>query len=182
MNVRLVPVETPSNPLMRVAYWITKNQYGKVITPLKTIYARLPFAFSLWSNKIKSLEKKLSISEELILLIKIYVAQLNACSFCIDIGKAIAIQKFKEREKFYKVRDFENDPDFNDKERAALRFAAELTQYKKVSDETYEASKKHLTEKELIGVSWAVASEHYYNLMNIPFEVGSDGLCTIVKR
>lgn len=181
MNVRIKPIEAPTNPVMRIAYWITKRQFGKVITPLKTLYVRLPVPFSLWANKIKSLERKLSIPEELVLLIKIHVAQLNACGFCIDIGKAIAVQKFKKKEKFYKVQNFEYDPDFNEKERAALRFAGELTQHKKVSDETYEAARKLLTERELIEVSWAVASEHYYNLMNIPFGVESDELCSIVK-
>lgn len=161
---------------------MTRKRLGKVITPLKTIYARLPLSFSLWLNKIQILERKLPLPEDLILLIRIYVAQLNTCHFCIDIGHAIAIMEFKQQEKFFQVQDFETSPLFEEKDRAALRFARELTLNKKVTDDTFHLVRKYFSEKEVIGITWAVASEHVYNLMNLAFEIGSDGLCTLSKK
>lgn len=179
MSVRLTPIENPKKPLMKLAYWITKRKIGKVITPLKTVYARLPIDFALWSNKIKSLEKQLAIPEELALLIKIQVAQLNGCHFCIDIGKAQAIGKFNKQERFFQVGRFEESALFSQKEKLALRFATELTLQKRVTDQTYSLCQQTFSEEELIGIAWAVGVEHYYNMVNLAFGIASDGLCTL---
>ena len=40
--MRLAPIEQPRSLLVRIAYWLSKRQLGKVMTPLKVIYARAP--------------------------------------------------------------------------------------------------------------------------------------------
>ena len=179
MSMRLTPIEKPRNPLMKLAYWVTRRRVGTVITPLKTIYARLPFAFAHWMGRMQSLEKKLPVSEELRLLSRIYVAQLNTCSFCIDIGQAQAIHQYKKPEKFFQVQHFEDSPLFAEPEKAALRLARELTIDKKISDSTFQSAQRYFSEQEIIGIAWMVTSEHVYNLMNGAFEIPSDGLCSL---
>lgn len=176
MSPRLKPIENPANPFMKLAYWFSRRKTGKVIAPLKVIYARLPLPFAMWMNKMFSMEKKLPLSAELRLLIRTHVAQLNTCSFCIDISKAEAMKNFKDTEKFFHLQDFETSPLFSEKERLALRFATEITN-KKVTDATFGQAKKVFTEQELIGISWMVSSEHVLNLMNATFDIESDGLC-----
>lgn len=180
MSPRLKLIENPSNPWIKLAYWFSRKRVGKVISPLKVIYARLPTPFALWMNKMLSLEKKLPLSDALRLLIRTHVAQLNLCHFCIDIGKAEAIQRFKDTEKFFHLDEFETSPLFSEKERLALRFATEIT-HKEVLDSTFEQAKKIFTEQELIGIAWMVTSEHVYNLMNLTFNIESDGLCQLKK-
>lgn len=180
MSPRLKPIENPANPFMKLAYWFSRKQVGKVIAPLKVIYARLPLPFAMWMNKMLSMEKKLPLAAELRLLIRTHVAQLNTCNFCIDIAKAEAIQKFKDPEKFFQLNEFETSPLFSAKERLALRFATEITN-KKVSDNTFEEAKKIFTEQQLIAISWMVTSEHVFNLMNATFNIESDGLCQLKK-
>lgn len=174
---RLTPIENPSNPLLKLAYWLTQRRIGKVISPLKILYARLPFSFAKWIGDIQGLEKKLPLAEELKILIRIYVAQLNTCHFCIDIAQANAIRQYPDQEKFFEVQNFETYPQFSDAERVALRFAKELTLNKKVTDATYQQAQQHFSETQLIGISWLVGSEHIYNMMNSAFEIESDGLC-----
>lgn len=181
MSARLKPIETPSNPLMKIAYWLSKRKVGKVISSLKVIYARLPLPFAIWINKMLSLEKKLPLSEDLRLLIRIHVAQLNVCHFCIDIAKAEAIKKFKAPEKFFRLSEFETSPLFSEKERLALRFATEITA-KKVTDKTFSEAGKIFTEQELTAIAWMVTSEHVYNLMNLTFNIESDGFCQIPAK
>lgn len=178
MSTRLKPIENPANPLLKIAYWLSKKRLGKVISSLKVIYARLPVPFALWMNKMLSLEKKLPLPEGLRLLIRIHVAQLNTCHFCIDIGKAEAIKKFKDPKKFLNVNDFETSSLFSEKERIALRFATEITA-KKVTDHTFSEAGKWFSEEELAGIAWMVTSEHVYNLMNLTFNIESDGFCQI---
>jgi hypothetical protein len=38
--MRLEAIEKPSNPLLKIAYWFSRKQFGKVLTPLKVIYSR----------------------------------------------------------------------------------------------------------------------------------------------
>ena len=181
MSARLKPIEKPANPLMKIAYWLSKRKTGKVISSLKVIYARLPIPFAMWTNKMLSLEKKLPLSDELRLLIRIHVAQLNECHFCIDIAKAEAIKNFKNREKFFQLKDFQTSALFTEKERLALRFATEITA-KNVKDSTFSAAGKAFSEQELIAIAWMVTSEHVYNLMNLTFNIESDGFCQIPEK
>ncbi|WP_225000155.1 carboxymuconolactone decarboxylase family protein [Cesiribacter sp. SM1] len=182
MTARLSPIENPESPLMKLAYWFTKKMFGKVISPLKLIHARLPFSFLNWSRKIQSLEKQLAIPPDLALLVKIHVAQLNGCGFCIDIAKAQAIGKFDRQERFFSVNSFEESPLFSRQEQLALRFATELTRHKQVSDETYGRCQEHFSDKALISIAWVVAVEHYYNILNGAFAIESDGLCTLPEQ
>ena len=179
MAARLTPIEKPHKPLMKLAYWFTKRMYGKVISPLKVVYARLPFGFLNWSRKISSLEKQLAIPQDLALLIKIHVAQLNSCGFCIDIGKSLATGKFERQERFFQVSNFEASTLFSQKEKRALRFATELTLQKQVTDQTFSLCREVFSDEALIGIAWSVSAEHYYNLMNLAFRVESDGLCAL---
>ena len=72
---------------MKLAYYFTRKQFGKVLTPLKVHSARLPAGFGFFYAKIGRLDKKLTLPPETILLfIRERVAQINICRFCMDIG------------------------------------------------------------------------------------------------
>jgi len=48
----LAPIEKPSGFMMKLAYYFTRRQFGKVLTPLKVYSARLPAAFGMFYGKI----------------------------------------------------------------------------------------------------------------------------------
>ncbi len=179
MQTRIKSIEKPRGLLMRLAYWISEKKYGKVLTPLKALYSRLPVAFSLWANRIHSLEQKLEISGELALLVRVYVSQLNTCAFCIDIGQALSIRKFGNGDKFLELADYPQSNRFSPAEKAALDFAHALTVHKKVPEEVYRRADRHFSENQLIALAWVVSTEHVYNLMNVAFHIESDGLCAL---
>ncbi|SHI58147.1 hypothetical protein SAMN05444280_103199, partial [Tangfeifania diversioriginum] len=55
--MRIKPIEKPKAIFLKLVYWITKKQYGKVISPIKTIYSRSrPLLF--FGKKIIDTEKK----------------------------------------------------------------------------------------------------------------------------
>ena len=45
MDTFLSPIEKPLGLIMKLAYYFTRRQFGKVLTPLKVHSARLPAAF-----------------------------------------------------------------------------------------------------------------------------------------
>jgi alkylhydroperoxidase family enzyme len=181
METRLTPVESPSF-IMKLAYLFSKIKFGKVLSPLKVAYVRLPLAFSLFSNKIGQLERKLQLKRELSLLIRHHVAQINTCSFCMDIGIAKAIKDNQASEKFYHLDEFMSSPLYSEAEKTALLYAQELTLEKKISDATFARAKTYFSARELVEIAWIVSTEHYYNLMNLAFNIHSDNLCQIDKK
>jgi len=44
---------------MKLAYYFTRRQFGKALTPLNVHPARLPSAFGLFYGKIGTLDRKL---------------------------------------------------------------------------------------------------------------------------
>jgi hypothetical protein len=83
--------------MMKLAYYFTRKQFGKVLTPLKVQSARMPFAFAMFAMKIGKLDGKLQLPPETRLLIREQVARINVCLFCIDIGRSFTIKaKFSE--------------------------------------------------------------------------------------
>jgi hypothetical protein len=55
---------------MKLAYFFTRRQFGKVLTPVKVFSPRLPASFGFFYGKISRLDKKLTLSPELVLLIR----------------------------------------------------------------------------------------------------------------
>jgi alkylhydroperoxidase family enzyme len=180
MKTKLAPIERPSGLMMKLAYWLTRRKFGKVMTPLKVIFSRLPMSFGSFVQKLDKLEQQYELPKYIALLVRTHVAQLNTCGFCIDIGKLEVINHYSDQqEKFFNVSSYKSSTLFSEKERAALLFAEELTLFKKISDETFENAKNHFTERELVELAWAVTREHIYNLMNLAFDIESDGFCQI---
>jgi alkylhydroperoxidase family enzyme len=77
---------------------------------------------------------------------------------------------------------YRSSPLFDDKERAALDFATELTEMKRVSPETLGQLSRHYSEREICEIVWLVSSNHLFNINNHGLNIGSDGLCEIGSR
>jgi AhpD family alkylhydroperoxidase len=180
--MRLKPIEKPAGLVPRIAYFMMRRRMGKVMTPVKVLTARMPGSFRL-TSEISSFEmKKISLEPELHYLISVLVSRINGCGFCTDIGRAMAVTESLSLEKFDAVTEYRKNPLFTDRERAALAYAEEATRNKRVSNRTFEALRKQFSETQIAEITWVNAIENYYNLINIPLEIGSDGFCSIAER
>jgi alkylhydroperoxidase family enzyme len=178
----LPPIEKPKGLFMKLAYFFTRRQFGKVLTPLKVHSARMPAAFGLFYARISKLDKKLTLSPEMILLIREHVARLNVCLFCIDIGRSFTIQASMNQAKFDALEQYRTNELFSDAERAALDYVTELTKDKKVALDTFARMARHYSEREVCEIVWLVASEHVYNMTNIGLNIHSDMLCELRRK
>jgi hypothetical protein len=182
MDTFLPPVEKPKSLAMRVVYYFTRRQFGKVLTPLKVHVARLPLPFGLFYTKIGKLDKKLLLPPETVLLVREQVARLNVCLFCIDIGRAFTIQASMNQAKFDALEQYRTSSLFSDGERAMLDYVTELTKYKKVEPDTFARMSRYYSEREICEIVWIVASEHVYNITNIGLNIHSDMLCDVSRN
>src|SRR5438445_6006214 len=178
----LPPIEKPQGLIMKLAYAMTRRQFGRVLTPLKVHSARLPPAFGLFYSKIANLDKKLSLPPETALLIREQVARINVCLFCIDIGRWATIKASMNQAKFDALEQYRTNPLFTDAERAALDYVTELTKDKEVNPDTFACLSRYYSERAICEIVWLVASEHLYNPTNIGLNIHSDMLCDISRK
>ena len=177
----LPPIEKPHGLIMKLAYSMTRRQFGKVLTPLKVHAARLPIAFGLFYLKIAKTDQRLYAlrgdqdNRETGM-------RINVCLFCIDIGRSLAIKASMNQAKFEALEQYPTSPLFTASERAALDYTTELTKEKKVSTETFARLASHFSEREICEIVWLIASEHLYNMTNIGLNIHSDMLCEIRRN
>ncbi len=181
-NTFLSPIEKPKGLMMKLAYYFTRRQFGKVLTPLKVHSARLPSAFGLFYAKIGKLDKKLTLPPKTVLLIREQVARINVCRFCMDIGRSFAIKASINEAKFDALDQYSTSSLFTDAERAALDYVTQLTKNKKVHPDTFARLSRYYSEREICEIVWLIASEHLYNPTNIALNIHSDMLCDISRK
>src|SRR5580700_10572332 len=177
----LPPIDQPKGLIMKLVYYFTRRQFGKVLSPLKVYSARLPAAFGMFYGKIGRLDKKLRLSPETVMLIREQVARINVCLFCIDIGRSFTIKASMNQAKFDALEQYATSSLFTAAERTALDYVTELTRDKKVNPDTFARMSGYYSEREICEIVWLVASEHLYNMTNIGLNIHSDMLCDIAK-
>ena len=180
--MRLQPVERPRGLMMRLAFWMLRRKFGKVITPMKVVQARVPKSMRTAYEISKLMEHGFSLPEELQLLLHTHIAEVNQCRFCIDIAQAMVLSRGGSLEKINKLPHFREDPAFTAAERAALAYVEEVSKTKTAGDATFEELRRHFSEREIVEITLLNAFENYYNLVNRPLGIESDGLCALVKR
>ena len=180
-NTFLPPIEKPKGLLMKLVYAMTRRQFGKVLTPIKVFSARLPLAFGQFYGKISSLDRKLLLPPESVMLIREQIAQINVCLFCIDIGRYFTIKQSMNQAKFDALSQYRTSSLFSDAERATLDYVTELTRNKSVEPETFSLLARYYSERQICEIVWLVASEHFYNMTNVALNIHSDSFCDIGK-
>jgi len=182
MDTFLAPIENPSNPFIKMAYAMARRQFGKVLTPIKVVYSRMPVAFGMFIGKIGKLDKKLTLPFELQMLVRERVARLNVCLFCIDIARAFMIKSQMSEAKFNALDDYATSPLFSDAERSVLDYVTELTRDKSVNPSTFQRMANYFSERQICEIVWLIATEHVYNITNIGLNIHSDMLCDLAMK
>lgn len=182
MDTFLAPIEKPEGLVKKLAYYFTRKQFGKVLTPVKVFAARMPSGFGLFYGKIAKLDQQLTLPVETILLLREQVARLNVCLFCVDIGRSFTIKMSLNEAKFDALDQYRTSALFTEAERAALDYVTELTRDRKVASDTFARLAGHFSERQICEIVWLVASEHVYNMTNIGLNIHSDMLCDISRK
>jgi alkylhydroperoxidase family enzyme len=178
---RLAPIEKPKGLSLRFLYWFAPRQFGKVPTTIKVIVTRVPKSMKLISA-IGSFETKgVHLEMELHCMISTLVAGTNGCGFCLDFSRMMVVKEKLNMEKFNAISSYRTNPLFSDKERAALTYVEEVTLNRRVRDQTFNDLRKYFSEQEIVEITILTAISNFENLLNIPLNIGSDGLCTIAQ-
>ena len=120
---------------------------------------------------LERIARERGIDRKLLHLIKMRVSQLNGCAYCIDMHSKDARAEGETEQRLYGLSAWQETPFYTPRERAALEWAETLTQIAShhVSDELYARVREHLTEAELVGLTFAVIAINGWNRLAIPF-------------
>jgi len=175
---RLQPIDKPRSLLVRLAFWISRRRLGKVMMPLRVVYARFPRLLMASRGFMTLSEDDRVVPARLRHLVSTWVSQLNGCGFCEDLHRAEAVHHGAPIEHV-PLADFRNCSQLTNAEKAALAFAEEVTLYKRVEDATFAELGEHYSESQVVRLTWYLATVNYYNTMAVALGMGSDGLCAI---
>jgi len=164
---------------MKLAYALCKRHFGRVITPFKVVQARVPASIPLYQQFTRFMTRESILEPSLKLLIQAWTANYNQCAFCIDITNSFAAHDAALLEKVWRVGHYTTDPVFTEAERAALAYVEEVTRDRRASDATFDALRKHHSERAIVEITLVNAIENFYNLVNRPLGIESDGLCAV---
>lgn len=178
----LHPIYEPSDPEIKQAFQNMKQYFGKVMTPARVFNSRLPPEFLQFYTQISTLDQKLELPRETVMLIRQQVARVNVCLFCIDSNRAATIWASMNQAKFDALDRYQTSPLFSEAERAALDYVTTLTKEKKVDPKIFAKLQKHYSERQMCEIVYLVASEHIYNMTNIGLNIHSDMLCNIAQK
>jgi AhpD family alkylhydroperoxidase len=178
--MRLNPIEHPKGLFMRLIYYFTRRKFGKVITPLKVVTARVPRSARMSYEIAKVMEHGFTLERSLQSLLHLHVSQLNQCGFCVDIGTAYAIREGASQEKLWDIPNYRTSPRFTAAERAAMAYVEEVTNTGTATDETFDELRRHFPDTQIAEITMLNALENYFNLTNRPLGIESDGLCQLI--
>ena len=106
-------------------------------------------------------------------LIEVRASQLNGCAFCLDMHWKDARAAGETEERLAMIAAWHESPLFDERERAALALAEEITVIGDghVSDETWEEALEHFDEAELAQVVLAATVINAWNRLMITARV-----------
>ena len=113
--------------------------------------------------------KTSGLDENLLDLIKLRVAQINGCAYCIDMHWKDLRALGENEQRLYSLDAWRECPYYTDRERAALTWAEAVTLIRDghVPDAVYESVKAHFKPKELADLTLNIVAINGWNRLSI---------------
>ena len=143
-------------PEVRELFQKIEDNGARVLNIQKAV-ANSPHIVRTFTKMGNSLIRRTELSPKLRELAILRVASLSGSEYewtqHIPIARYVGISQ----EQISTIPAWEQSPDFNDTERAVLRYVDEVSQNIKVKDKTFNALQKHLSERELVELTLSIA-------------------------
>ncbi len=111
------------------------------------------------------------LDKGLLHLIKLRASQLNGCAYCIDMHWKDARAAGETEQRLYGLSAWAESPYYTSRERAALRWTEIITRIgdNHAPDSEYTAVREEFDEKELVDLTWGIATINAWNRLAIAF-------------
>jgi len=135
---------------VRVVLKRQKRKYGRVLVP-SLLWGRLPGPFLGMLVSLGFFQRRcFPVDAALRSLVSIRIAQLNGCSFCVDLNSYNYLRAAGAARKAEAVERWQESELYSEGERAALEYAEAVTERcASVGDHHIASLKKHFTDDEI---------------------------------
>lgn len=179
VTARLEPVAWSWNPLVWLALAVYRITVGGT-SPIRVIFARAPRLVLAHLLLVGTSEYGLSLDRRMRALARVFGSRVNGCLFCDDLETRVAIEhRAITREDADALPRYASSDRFSERERAALRYVEELNTTRRAGDETFAELKRHLSEREIVELTWLNAVGNYLNLQAKPLGLVPEGACEL---
>ncbi len=177
---RITPVDVrKATPLLRLVNWSVRRFVGKEALPLKVIGHNPRFVLPFLGLGYL-VSAKTRLDPEVRALATHLAAHINGCSWCLDFGRYAALRQGVDGEKLDAVDDYAVSPLFSPAERVALGYAEAVThEGAPVTDDLFAELRRHFSEREIVELTVAVATENLFNRVNAALGIESQGFCAV---
>jgi AhpD family alkylhydroperoxidase len=158
-------------------------KYGMILEPV-WFWGRSPKLLYGLQIFYRCLDRRSSpLSLRLRALVSNRISQMNHCAFCADISASTLQKNGMSVEMIFALENYENNPDFSEKERAALAYAETMTDSsRRVDDALLNRLKTSFTEDELVELTAWIAFQNLSSKFNSALDVPAQGFCQMTKR
>ena len=111
------------------------------------------------------------LEPKLLHLIKLRASQINGCAYCIDMHWKDARALDETEQRLYGLDAWRESPYYTERERAALAWTESVTLVSStnVPDDVFAEVQKYFSEKEIVDLTFAVATINAWNRIAISF-------------
>jgi AhpD family alkylhydroperoxidase len=111
------------------------------------------------------------LESSLLHLLKLRASQINGCAFCIDMHWKDARAEGESEQRLYSLDAWRETPFYTDREQAALAWTEAVTLISETHapDDLYEEVRRHFSDKEVVDLTYAIATINAWNRIAISF-------------
>jgi alkylhydroperoxidase family enzyme len=177
---RLAGISRSRTLLARLAFFLSRRSYGRVITPAR-VYA-LDSGLLLAVGLMEEVQERAKqTSAPVKQLARMLVAWRIGCPWCLDFGTHTSIHQGTAEEQLRSLPDYEHSSLFTEEERAVLRYADAMTRTPVwVPDDVFEALKTLYTDRQILEVTAAIAWENYHARVTHALDLEAEGVAECV--
>lgn len=163
---------------VRLIFWAQRRKYGAPLLPTQA-WGRSPKVLWGLQSLYRAIDRKGSpIDPALRSLVTVRVSQINHCAFCIDINSALLRQRGVPMAKVLALAHFAQDPQFTERERAALDYAEAMTREGRgVEEACFARLRTHFSEAEAIELTAVIAYQNLSSKFNAALDIPPQGFC-----
>lgn len=135
-------------------------------------YSKLaPDAYKTLQSLGHYLRTATTLDAVLLGLVDLRASQLNRCGFCIGMHTKELKHANEPDSRINAVANWRDSDAFTPRERAALAWTEEITNIQDghASDEAYAAVSEHFKDKDLVDLTFAIATINAWNRLGIAF-------------
>ncbi len=168
---------------IRLFFRKQQKTYGRILEP-GLLWGRSPWVFSTVALLYGALNRKASpIPAQLRALVQVRVAQINHCSFCIDLNASLFLARGASLKKLRAVSHWQESALFDERDRTVLEYVEAVTHSgRRVSDDLMVRLKGYFDDDAVVELTGVIAFQNLSAKFNSALGIPAQGFCDVPKK